>query len=545
MSVSPETPNSAPAAIDADVIVVGGGFSGCYALYKFRQLGLTVKLLEAGTDFGGVWHWNKYPGARVDSESPSYQFSIPKLWKSWSFSERFPSDAEIRRYFKHVDNNLGLRKDAYFSTVVEGATFSKGSWTLNIKGAGTRVARCKYLIAASGSTYKIHSPDFKGLDQFQGQLVHSSAYPQALEVEGKKIALVGSGATGLQILSSLSKKSCHLTNFIRTPVIAMPMRQRKITEEESIAQKIYYSAIFEQARNSVTGFAYNETEAVDPNESDVEREARLEKLWENSGFYVVLSAYDNLLVNKTTNSQFYDFWAKKTRARISDPVKRDIVAPLKQPYYVATKRVSLEQDYYECIDRDNVRVVDLKKDPIVEFTTTGLRTEGESHEFDLIILATGFDSVTGSLVDMKIKDIEGVEIGQKWKTGVSTYLGVTVPGMPNMFVVYGPQAPTSLANGPPIIEAQIDWMASVVQKMRADGIESIDAQPEAAEQWKKLTNDICESTLFKYANSWYMGANIPGKVREPLIYFGGMRSYKKSLENALDGWKGFNIVKAH
>ncbi|TVY54385.1 Baeyer-Villiger monooxygenase [Lachnellula suecica] len=523
-----------------EVLIVGGGFGGVYALYKFRQLGLNVKLVEAGSDFGGVWHWNRYPGARVDSEFPFYQLSIPEVYKTFDFRERFPSHTELRRYFDHARNVLDLDRDAVFNTIVQGVTWSNGKWTCRIKDG--RIIACKYLVLCTGSSYKKHLPAFKGLDAFGGTLLHSAAFPEeGVDVKGKRVAVIGNGSTGVQIIQELAKQDCDLSAFIRTPIMALPMKQRAIPAQEQESLRSFYDALLKASKASKAGFPYNNQVKTFSDASDTEREAVFEELWARGGFAFFLSNYVEFVTDKTANECIYNFWAKKTRARVQNPVKRDIVAPLKQEHYFGVKRPSLEQDYYESIDKPNVTLVNLKANPIREITKDGIQTN-EHHKFDIIILATGYDAMTGSLMDLRIRDREGRLLQELWSDGVETYLGLMITGMPNMFMVYSPQAPTALSNGPAIIESQVDWVISAISKMEADGIKTIEPQRLFAAKWRKDIQEMNAKTLYPLENSWYMGANIPGKVREQLMYLGGVDAYNAAIKDALVEWKGFDLT---
>lgn len=493
-------------AIATDVLIIGGGFGGMYGLYRMRQLGLTVKLFEAGADFGGTWHWNRYPGARVDSEVPFYSLSIPEVYDSWDFTERYPGHQELRDYFKHVDNVLDLSKDAYFNTVVVGARYHTEDAKWHVRTRDGRQAIAKYLICATGSSYKQHLPQFDGLDKYNGQLIHSAAYPEAgLDMKGKKIGVLGSGATGVQIVQELAKEDCDLTAFIRTPNVAIPMRQRKLSREEQLTNKNIYQTLFNSAKQCRSGFPYTPTSGRFHHASPEERRKLYEVLWERGGFPFTICNYREFLVDCTVNREIYQFWLEKTRSRIKDPFKRDVMAPSEQPHWLGTKRPSLEQDYYEMIDRPNVTVVDLKRTPILSFGERGIQTSEQLLELDIIIFATGYDALTGSLKDIGLIDTDGISLSDKWKKATYTYMGLMIPKLPNMFMVYSPQAPTALANGPAIIEKQVDWITEAVSKMREQGIESIDAQESYAEDWRATVQELSDMTLFKGTKSWYTG----------------------------------------
>lgn len=435
--------------LDLDVVVVGAGFGGMYALHSIRKLGLKTKLFEAGNGLGGVWHWNRYPGARVDSEIPYYQFSIPEIWKTWNWSCRFPDHIEIRKYFDHVDNVLQLKKDIFFDSNVTSARFDSVANKWSVETGNGYKASCKYLIMATGSSYKQHFPDFAGLRDFQGELVHSAAWPvEDIDCREKRVAIVGSGATGVQLVEQLSKRSKELTVFLRSPNIAFPMRQRVMSQEEQNSYKSIYETIFKACRNSSSGLPYCAPSGSTFDVPDEQLEATYEELWGRGGFNFNVGNYGDFMFDSKANRRMYDFWAKKTRPRITDAAKRDIVAPLEPPFAIGTKRSSLEQDYYESLNRSNVHIVDLKSAGIKNFHETGIATEdGKLHEFDVIVLATGYDSVTGSLTGMDLIDKDGRNMKENWIDGVFTYLGMTCSGFPNMFMVYGPQGMLSQSFG--------------------------------------------------------------------------------------------------
>lgn len=532
--------------VEMDAVVIGGGFGGCNSLYKLRNLGLSVKLIEAGGGFGGVWYWNRYPGARVDTEMPSYQFNIPAVYKGWNWSERFPGAVELRKYFEHVDSVLGLSKDTFFSTIVTGANYDAASkrWLVQTN-TGLRIA-CKFLIAATGSSYKKHYPHFDGLEKYTGQLVHSAEYPKQLDVKGKRVGIIGNGASGLQIVQTLAKEECDLKVFIRTPCFSIPMKQRIIPPDEAEMMKGYYDGIFDRCYNSTSGFPHNTRFQSALEATPEERKELFDELWARGGYSFLVSNYHDFLLNEQVNSIFYDYWVQQVRARMTDLVKMDLVAPLKQQMLVGTKRPSLEQDYYEMIDRSNVTLHDLKRSPIVDFAATGAITRDENgvqhHDLDILIFATGYDAVTGSLLDLKITDKNNQPLAEKWKGGVLTHLGLMVPDAPNLFMVYGPQAPTSLANGPPFIEMEVDWICRCIEKMRVENLITIEPTTQSAEAWREQVRLISEHTLYPKTESWYMGANIPGKRREPLIWLGGIPAWWKSCNESLKSWSGFHTA---
>lgn len=486
----------------SDVIVVGAGFSGVYALYRFRKLGLSTLCIDAGSDFGGTWFWNRYPGARVDSETPFYSFSMPEVYDEWTWSERFPGHKEIRRYFNHVAKVLDLRKDTMFDTIVQSAVYEEGRWNLTLSNG--KQATCTYLILGTGSSYKKHYPSFPGLHKFKGTLLHSAFYPEEeIDVTAKRVAVIGSGASGVQTVQELSKQSCSLTNFIRTPSLCFPMRQRPLNSVEQDNLKCFYSEIFKAAHRTAGGVPYNTKAESIWNVTAEEREAHFEQLWNRGGFSFIASNYTDFMHDAAANKLMYDFWVKKTRARMTNSAKADIVAPLEQTVLFGTKRPSLEMDYFESLDCDNVTLVDLQKTPIVTFTEKGIQlSDGVEHEFDIVILATGFDSMTGSVLDIDIRGLSGTKLRDQWKKATYTHLGLMINDMPNLFLSYSPQAPTAFANGPGMIQMQIDWVANAIAKMQEEKVKAIHPTFEATDKWRADIQEVNSKTLFPTAKTW-------------------------------------------
>ncbi|KAL0940462.1 cyclopentanone -monooxygenase [Colletotrichum truncatum] len=534
--------------MDYDVLIIGGGFGGVYALHQLRKLNFRAHIVEAGAALGGVWHWNSYPGARVDSEEPYYQLSIREVWKDWTWSQRFPDHSEIKRYFHHIDKVLSISKDVSYNTAVVGADFNEktGLWTITT--ATDKKITAKYLVAATGSSYKRYEPSFTNLKSFTGTVIHPAAWPDSdIDFRGKRVAIVGAGATAVQCVQEIAKKQdVELTVYIRNPNIALPIVQRDTTDLEQQALKSMYGILFKKARESTLGMPYEVTTKSSSEVSAKEREAYFEELWQRGAFNFLGGNYTDFLVDETANRMAYEFWAKKTRPRVRDPEKRAIVVPDEPPYPFSTKRSSLEHDYYECLDQDNVTIVGLKNNAIREFTPRGIITEnGVEREHDIVVLATGYDNCTGSLTSMGLRGKDGIDMKDRWKDGVWTYLGLMAGGCPNMFMVYGPQAPTALTNAPPFIEQQVDIIAEFLAKLRKEKVKSIEPRLSAQKQWKELVLALNDATLFsKSETSWYVGANIPGKKREPLNYLGGIPSYVKACREGTKDWANFEVTMA-
>lgn len=388
--------------IQVDALVIGAGFSGVSMLYRLRKLGLNVKIFEAGDGFGGTWHWNRYPGARVDSEFPFYQLNIPEVYKTWTFNERYPDHRELRAYFAHADKVLSLRKDTYFNARVIDCSWDDdaGEWT--VKTQQGHVAKTRFLLLCSGLLHHRHIPEFPGLKDYKGRVFHSSFYPEGLDVKGKKVGLVGTGATAVQITQEVAKEAEHLTIFLRRPSLCLPAGQRPLSKAENQAWHLYLDSILATARKqSTNGFLPipipTEKTLDVPKE---EREKYWESLLEGGGFRFWVSNYPDIMLSAEANATVYEFWARKVRARMTDPAKMDEMAPLpaeKMPYHIFTKRPPLEVDYYECVDKPSVELVNTKRTPSKAFNSKGIQMEdGRQIDFDILILATGFDAFSGS-----------------------------------------------------------------------------------------------------------------------------------------------------
>lgn len=469
----------------------------------------------------------------------------------------------MRRYFAHFDKVLDLSKDIGFSANVTSAVFDTKLSKWQVATEDGRTATCTYFICVTGSSFKRHYPDFKNLGSYKGSLHHSAFWPKDLDTSGKRIVIIGSGATGVQCVQEMAKTASHLTVYIRTVSLALPMGQRKLTKEEQDQNKSIYKSIFNLARQSNTGLAYDGIAGVVADATTEEREKFWEELWNRGGFNFQVSNYRDYLTNMESNNLMCDFWARKTRERFKNPDKRAFLAPETPPYQIGTKRSSLEQDYYECLDKDNVDIVNLKANPIREFTERGIICDdGTEREFEIVVLATGYDAMTGSLTNMGVRGKDDKDIKERWKDVVFTHLGMFTGGCPNMFMVYGPQGktsdqniefvkranihlvPTAFTNGPIFVEMQVDFLADFLTKIRAEGIKTFEPQRQAAEKWRQDIQDDNDKTLFPLTDSWYMGANIPGKKREQLNYIRGIQNYDKACRESLEHSQGFDFVCA-
>ncbi|KAH7120249.1 hypothetical protein B0J13DRAFT_457131 [Dactylonectria estremocensis] len=531
--------------LEVDALVVGAGFAGIFMLKTLRDRGYTTVIFEAGNDTGGTWRWNCYPGAGVDSEVPEYEFSWPEVWSSWNWPSNYPTYKDLRDYFDHVDKVVGIKKDCAFNTVVVGAEFDTAAGKWNVLTADGRTTKAKYLVLGTGFAARRYIPDWPGMDKFKGVIHHSSFWPdEKVEVKNKKCAVIGTGASGVQIVQAWGPEAGQVKVFQRTPNLAVPMRRKTLTVEEQEKAKKFYPELFKFREKNFAGFHYDWHEKNTFDDTPEQREAFYEGVWRDGGFRYWVALYKDNLFSAEANQESYDFWARKTRERIGDPRKRDLLAPLKMPHYFGIKRPCLEYDYYEQFNRPSVDVIDIKNNAIKSFDETGIILEdGTHHEFDVIAVATGFDIVTGVMTQLGLKSINNTNLEEEWLPGAKTYLGTTVSGYPNMFHIYGPHGPTLLSNGPTTVEVQGRWISDCIEKMSMNGIRYINPKREASDAWKKQIVDINNTMLFPTTKSTYMGGSIPGKAFEPVCFPGGIPEYVIQLRKALDQLDGFEVVK--
>jgi cation diffusion facilitator CzcD-associated flavoprotein CzcO len=528
---------------ELDVIVVGAGFAGLYLLDRLRGMGMSVQVFEAGDAPGGVWYWNCYPGARVDSPGPMYQFSREELWRDWSFSELYPSWQEIRVYFHYVDEKLGLSRDIRFNRRVTEAEFDevRNLWT--VRSNDGSVSKARYFVLCTGLGSKPYIPELPGLSDFAGERHHTALWPQqGLDLVGKRVGVIGTGASGVQVAQEAAAVAAHLTVFQRTPNLALPMRQRKLDADTIRRMKEGYPSAYQRRRTSFGGFDYEFLPMSASEVSEDERQATFERVWEIGGFAPWVGSFNDLLANEESNRAAYDFWRDKTRARIKDPAIAEMLAPTEPLHPYGAKRPSLEQNFFEIFNQPNVRLVDLRKTPIEKVTPGGITTTAGEHGLDVLVLATGFDAVTGGLTSIDILGTQGETLRGKWAKGVRTHLGMASAGFPNLLCVYGPQSPNAFVNGPTCAELQGDWIVHLLDDLRQRNSVRFEATVTAEEAWRAHVHAIADGTLFPRADSWYFGANIPGKPREMLAFVGGFATYMAECnESAERGYEGFVI----
>jgi cation diffusion facilitator CzcD-associated flavoprotein CzcO len=532
-------------SIDVDAIIIGAGFAGLRALYELRQIGLTVKVFEAGSDVGGTWYWNRYPGARTDSEAWAYCYSFSaELQDEWIWPERMPTWDQVLAYLRHVAERFNLRKDIQFDTRIKSATYDEDSNGWTVAGEKGQTLRSRYLVTATGLLTVPLNPPFKGIESFKGERYLSSRWPHTrVDLKGKRVGIIGSGATAVQILPIVAHTAAHVTMFQRTPNYVLPGRNHPLDEEQREGIRARRDELWNVVRNQVFAFPIDPANRTYESVPPEKRRAIFEAGWEDGGFRFVFGTFDDLLVNETSNAAASEFIREKIRAIVKDPKTAELLCPT---YAFGLKRPPLGNFYYETFNRPNVSLVDVSEDPIIEITPTGLKTRTGEYEFDVLIFALGFDAMTGALTHMDIRGRHGQTIRDKWNAGPRTHLGITVDGFPNFFMVSGPHTP--FANVPPIVEGTVRWIGQAIRSLREGGHESMEATPEAVEQWGRHIQELLDATLLgkgTEVNSWFLGANVPGKAHAVLFYFGGAAAYFKELEESLQrDFVGFALAKA-
>jgi len=532
-----------PEGGEFDALVIGAGFAGLYQLLCLRdRLGLSVRVLEAGGDVGGTWYWNRYPGARCDSESYYYSYSFSdELQQEWSWSERYPEHGEIRRYLGHVADRFDLRRDIQFNTRVARAAYDEGAnlWHVTTE-AGERFS-ARFLITAVGCLSAANIPRIPGLESFRGRWYHTGRWPhEDVDFTGQRVGLIGTGSTGIQATPVIAEQAAHLTVFQRTANYSIPARNGPVSAEELKAIKADYAAIREKARASINGHPFDISEHSALDVPPEERLNRYEAAWERGGLRF-RATFRDLLTNKDANDTASDFIRAKIRSIVKDPVVAEMLTPKDHPF--ATKRPPIDTNYFETFNRSNVTLVDIKASPIVKITSNGIRTQDAEYPLDIIVFATGFDAMTGPLLAIDIQGREGQRLKGSWAAGPRSYLGLQVAGFPNLFTITGPGSPSVLTNMPVAIEQHVEWITECIRRMRAQGLTRIEADPAAAERWVAHVNDAANATLLPMANSsWYLGANVPGKPRVFMPYAGGMANYARLCrEVAEKGYEGFRL----
>jgi cyclohexanone monooxygenase len=528
-----------------DVIVVGAGFAGMYMLHRLRGLGLSVRVYEQGGDVGGTWYWNRYPGARCDVESMQYSYSFSdELQQEWDWSERYAPQPEILKYANHVADRFDLRSDIQLDTRVDRAVFdeSANQWSVTTSDGST--VTTKYVVLATGCLSNARMPDIKGLADFKGKVYHTGHWPhEPVDFTGQRVGVIGTGSSAIQSVPIIAEQASHLTVFQRTANFSIPARNASLSAEERQSWRADYAEIRRKAREETRNGIYTEVPdrgALD--DGDNERRAKYEARWRRGGL-TFMSVYNNLALDKAANDTAADFVRDKIAEIVKDPQTAKLLQPNNHP--IGSKRICIDSDYFAAFNRANVTLVDIKSNPIEAILPDAVRTGGKDYEVDALVLATGFDAMTGSVAKIDIRGRNGQTLNQKWAEGPKTYLGLMSAGFPNLFIITGPGSPSVLSNMIVSIEQHVDWITDCIAWMRDRDLDSMEANKEAEDNWVDHVNEVAQGTLYPQANSWYMGANIPGKPQIFMPYIGGVAIYRQTCNDvAAKGYEGFTMTAA-
>ncbi|WP_024508711.1 NAD(P)/FAD-dependent oxidoreductase [Bradyrhizobium sp. ARR65] len=536
-SISPEGRKT------CDVVVVGAGFAGMYMLYRLRGAGFSVRVYEQGGGVGGTWYWNRYPGARCDVESMQYSYSFSEeLQREWDWSERYAPQPEILKYANHVADRFNLRRDIQFNTRVDRAVFDEtaNTWAVTTSDGNTAIA--SFVVLATGCLSNARRPDIKGLESFKGPVYHTGNWPhEPVDFTGLRVGVIGTGSSGIQSVPVIAEQARHLTVFQRTANFSIPARNARLTEEERQAFRQNYPEIRRFAREVARNGIYTDPPDRGALEDGHEqRRAKYEQRWEKGGL-TFMYAYNDLALNQAANDTAADFVRGKIAEIVKDPETARLLQPNSHP--IGTKRICVDTDYFATFNRDNVTLVDIKANPIEQILPNGLRTSAKTYELDALVLATGFDAMTGSVAKIDIRGRNGLTLNRKWAEGPKTYLGLMSAGFPNLFIITGPGSPSVLSNMIVSIEQHVDWIADCLAFMHAKGLNLMEAEKDAEDKWVAHVNEVAHATLYPQANSWYMGANIPGKPRIFMPYIGGVGTYRQICnEVAAKDYEGFAMA---
>ena len=528
-----------PARFDA--IIIGAGVGGLYAIYRLRKLGLRVRAFEAAGGVGGTWYWNRYPGCRCDVESMEYSYAFSdELQQEWHWPERYGTQPEILKYINHVADRFDLRRDIEFNTRVTEAVFDRKTSTWTVTTDKGHPATARFCIMATGNLSTPRKPNYPGLESFEGKWYHTGLWPhEGVDFTGLRVGVIGTGSSGVQSIPIIAKQAKHLYVFQRTANFSLPARNVPLDPAKERAHKNEYPERRRAAFDTpfgIAGYPAPVKSALQTTED--ERLRAYEAKWAEGGSISFLYSFTDLLLNKESNETAAEFVRRKIRTTVKDPRTAELLCPDDHP--IGTKRLILDTDYYETYNRDNVTLVDIRSGPIKEITPTGLRTAASDYALDAIVFATGFDAMTGAMKEIDIHTDAGMSIREKWEDGPRTYLVIMIAGFPNLFMITGPQSPGVKSQMILACEQHVDWIADCLQYMRNRGLWCIEAEEQAEGAWVQHNNEVADRTLYPLANSWYVGANIPGKPRVFMPYVGGMTAYKKKCDDvAAKGYEGF------
>jgi len=527
-----------------DAVVVGAGFAGLYMLYRLRELGFSARVYEAGSGVGGTWFWNRYPGARCDVESLEYSYSFSEeLQREWKWTERYASQPEILRYLNHVADRFDLRRDIQLETRVTAATFDESAnrWTIQTD-RGDQVS-AKFCVMATGCLSTSKLPEYPGLENFRGPWYHTGRWPHRdVDFTGQRVAVIGTGSSGIQVIPMIARQATHLYVFQRTPNFSVPAHNRPLSPEVLGDWETNVDRYRDQARTSAFGILIEQGPPSALQVTPQERQAEYERRWQRGGT-CMYGAFADLLVNQETNDTAAEFVRSKIRETVRDPGVAEALSP--RSYPLGTKRLCVDTGYYDTFNRENVTLIDTRVTPIETITPSGLRTSEAEYALDSLVFATGFDAMTGAVCNIDVRGRAGARLKDKWSAGPRTYLGITIAGFPNFFLITGPGSPSVFSNMVVSIEQHVDWIADCLAYLRERHLAAIDASVEAENDWVEHVNELAGQTLLPRANSWYVGANVPGKARVFMPYIGGVGLYREKCDQvAANGYEGFAFSRA-
>ena len=529
--------------VDVDVVVVGAGFSGLYLLYRLRKAGFSTRVFERGGDVGGTWYWNRYPGARCDVESLQYSYSFDEqLQQDWHWPEKFSAQPDILAYANHVADRFNLKKDIEFNIEVKASWFDENLKTWKITTNTGEEINAQYFIMATGCISTTQIPNIKGLSDYVGNTFHTGDWPhEEVDFSGQSIAVIGTGSSGIQSIPVLAKQAKKLTVFQRTPNYSIPSQNEPMTKKYERSWKDVYSERRKEMRYSAHGSLkdLNDVPALSVDED--QRQELYTKRWAigGTGF---LGSFNDLLTNADANYTAAEYVRQQIKRVVKDKETAEILCP--RSYPIGTKRICIDTGYFETYNRENVKLVDISKKPIQRLVTDGIIVDDQLYPFDSIIFATGFDAMTGSIFNVDIKGRDGLALKEKWNAGPKTYLGLMSASFPNLFMITGPGSPSVKSNMIMSIEQHVDLVIETLLSMRRKGLSVVEPELEAENKWVDHVQEVANKTLFPQANSWYMGANIPGKPRLFMPYIGGVGAYREICEEIVaNNYRGFKFEK--
>jgi cyclohexanone monooxygenase len=534
--------NSSDQATTTEVVVVGAGFAGLYALHRLRQMGLRATGLEAADDVGGTWWWNRYPGARCDIRSLDYSYSFDaELEQEWEWSEKYATQPEILRYVNHVADRFDLRRDIRFNTRLQSAKWNEIDARWQLTTDQNDELSCRFLVMAVGALSRAKQPEIEGIDSFSGEVFHTGQWPhEGVDFTDKRVAVIGTGSSGIQSIPLIAQQAAHLTVFQRTPNFAVPAHNQRLDPDEVASLKARYREHRAEQRLSYGGVINSQP---DTSAFEVEADDRtrlFDQIWEEGNLFGFLGAFNDVMIDPAANAIVADYLRDRIRAIVDDPETAELLCPTTYP--VGAKRLCLDTNYFATFNRENVSLVDLQKTPIRRIDQTGIATTDRHCDADVIVFATGFDAMTGPLLSPDIEGVGGLSLREAWRSGPRTYLGIMSHDFPNLFMITGPGSPSVMTNMLVSIEQHVEWTTDVIQWMTERDLEVLNPDLDAQDAWVDHVNEVANFTLFPQGNSWQVGANVPGKPRVFMPYIAGVGVYREICDGVVnDGYRGFSF----